>query len=165
VSRENGAFVLTWDITEPTQTSLVHRAPLSPVSFDIYRNDMLIASTSETRFEDTEALPEGDYCYKVRIAFDDFRSHYSEEICAAATSVETWRTASLQIYPNPAKNELFIQSDSPVNKVEIYNLSGVCVLKESNFVGSINISNFAAGVYFAKIYTAAGETVQKIVKE
>jgi hypothetical protein len=83
----------------------------------------------------------------------------------APTGVDNVDMSELSIYPNPAKNELFIQSDSPIDKVEIYNLAGSCVLSESNFAGSINVSTLAAGVYFVKIHTATGEAVQKMIKE
>ncbi|MDR2853826.1 MAG: T9SS type A sorting domain-containing protein, partial [Prevotellaceae bacterium] len=73
--------------------------------------------------------------------------------------IDNVNATNITIYPNPAKNELSIQSDSPINKVEIYNLAGKCVLRESNFAGSVNVSGLAAGVYLVK----ANDKIAKLI--
>ena len=77
--------------------------------------------------------------------------------------VETRRATSLQVYPNPAKESLFIQSSSPVERVEIYNETGVCVLKINNPTEQVNISGLADGFYLALIYTDGTPVAKKIV--
>ena len=77
--------------------------------------------------------------------------------------VETGRAPSLQVYPNPAKNYLFIKSDYPVEKIEIYNQSGVCVLINDVVMEKLDISCLVNGVYLAKIYVDGVPVIKKIV--
>ncbi|MCL2649843.1 MAG: T9SS type A sorting domain-containing protein [Candidatus Azobacteroides sp.] len=78
-------------------------------------------------------------------------------------------TSNISIYPNPAKDYLFIQSDYPVEKVEIYNQSGVCVLKSSpcplqrGISETLDVSGLASGSYLARIYVDGIPVVKKIV--
>ena len=63
---------------------------------------------------------------------------------------------SYTVYPNPAKNELFVQlKNLPVSRVDIINAAGQ-VLKTSKSASDIirfDISGFTKGVYFVVIYT------------
>jgi len=78
---------------------------------------------------------------------------------------EPLQTISMQIYPNPVKNELFIKSDSQIKKVEIYSLTGALLLSENNFTGKIFISSLPKGIYLVKVYAVNGLSISKIVKE
>ena len=77
--------------------------------------------------------------------------------------IETQHTSSLQVYPNPAKHYLFIKSDEPVKKLEIYNQSGVRVLLNENVKEKLDVSGLANGVYLAKIYVDGMSVNKKIV--
>ncbi|MDR1847871.1 MAG: T9SS type A sorting domain-containing protein [Bacteroidales bacterium] len=70
-----------------------------------------------------------------------------------------------KIYPNPAKNELFIQSDFKVITLEIYNNLGVKVKeKELNrHEAKIDITNLPSGNYTLKLLTTQGEVKKKFV--
>jgi uncharacterized repeat protein (TIGR02543 family) len=75
------------------------------------------------------------------------------------------QAADVKIYPNPAKTELFINSDLPVKKVEIYTLTGSLLLIEDNFNEKISVSALSSGIYMLKVYTDKGVAVSKVVKE
>ena len=70
-----------------------------------------------------------------------------------------------QIYPNPVKSELFISSDFPVTKAEIYSITGALLISEMNITGKINVSTLSPGVYMLMIYTNSGVVAKKVVKE
>lgn len=70
---------------------------------------------------------------------------------------------SLQVYPNPAKDYIFIQSYQPIKKVEIYNQSGICVLKNENVTEKLDVSSLASGFYLARIYVDGMPVSKKIV--
>ena len=74
-------------------------------------------------------------------------------------------THKLEIFPNPVKDEIFIESDSPIEKVELYSLAGNLLLSESKFSKKLSVSVLLPGVYMLKIYTNKGLTVGKVVKE
>ena len=79
--------------------------------------------------------------------------------------VEENVSSKISVYPNPANDEVFIKSDSPIEKVELYSLTGALLMQENNFSGKISVSAFPQGVYLLKVYTDKGVAVSKIVKE
>jgi hypothetical protein len=79
------------------------------------------------------------------------------------TKIEKISVSDIKLYPNPAKNDLFIKSDFPVERVEIYNPSGLRVLAEVNFAEKIDVSHLANGIYFVRIYGESTIVTQKII--
>jgi uncharacterized protein YjdB len=82
-----------------------------------------------------------------------------------ATGIAEVSAVQLSVYPNPVREELFIKSETPIKKVEIYTLSGVYLLSENNFNEKLSVSALPKGVYLLKVYTDKGVAIQKIVKE
>jgi hypothetical protein len=80
-----------------------------------------------------------------------------------SSDLEDIVSRSLSLSPNPAKNHLYIQSDYPVEKVELYNSSGICVLVENNINGKIDVSALAKGFYVARIYVRGISLVQRFI--
>jgi predicted ATP-grasp superfamily ATP-dependent carboligase len=74
-------------------------------------------------------------------------------------------TIPLTIYPNPVKNDLFIKSDLPIKKVEIYSLTGSLIITDNNFIEKISVSTLSKGIYLLKVYTDKGVAISKILKE
>ena len=64
---------------------------------------------------------------------------------------------SLQLYPNPVKDVLYVKSDLALDcnwKVEILDLQGKILKKESlTSLKSINVSDLKKGMYLCRIYT------------
>jgi photosystem II stability/assembly factor-like uncharacterized protein len=59
------------------------------------------------------------------------------------------------LYPNPVNDVLFVDTDSPISKVEILNLSGAMLMNikiENKHRLSANVEHLRAGTYFVKIY-------------
>jgi hypothetical protein len=71
----------------------------------------------------------------------------------------------VSIYPSPASHDLYIQSNYPVEKVEIYNQSGVCVLVDEAFTGRTDVSHLPAGVYYVRVYVNGVPENRKIIVE
>jgi hypothetical protein len=71
----------------------------------------------------------------------------------------------INIYPNPAENELNVSSSVEITKIEILNIIGQVVytneMKSKNT--KIDISNLTKGNYIAKIQTTKGVKTSKIV--
>jgi hypothetical protein len=68
------------------------------------------------------------------------------------------------VYPNPARNLLYIQSPVTVEQVVIRDLNGQQVKHIASPAGrEVDISDLASGVYLVGITTVAGEIVRKIV--
>jgi phage FluMu protein Com len=73
-------------------------------------------------------------------------------------------TSPISVYPNPVRADLFIKSETPVEKIEIYSLSGNLLLT-NYFTDKISVSALPKGVLFVKVYTNQGTVIKKIVKE
>ena len=98
-------------------------------------------------------------------AFTNYQSIENSCHSSCANSIDNVVANQLQIYPNPAKHELFIKSEIPIEKVEICSLAGTLLLSENNFAEKITVSTLPHGIYLLKVYTDKGVAVSKIVKE
>ena len=75
-------------------------------------------------------------------------------------------TTKFNIYPNPVKNNLFINaSNQKIEKVMIYSMTGAKVKTVSNFTESIDVSDLNPGNYLLKITSNQGTLTQKIIKK
>ena len=81
------------------------------------------------------------------------------------TGISTSQVALVQLFPNPAKDEIFIKSELPITQVEIYSLTGSLLLLKNNFNGKISLTTLPQSAYLLKVYTDKGVVVSKIIKE
>ncbi len=73
----------------------------------------------------------------------------------------------LTFYPNPVISNLTINAhECIINRVEIMDVSGkmLQIVQPENTVITIAFDHFPKGVYFMRVITAKGETVEKIIK-
>ena len=90
-----------------------------------------------------------------------FLLHYKFQIICNATEEYDYINESIidnniNIYPNPAENEIHISSEDRIEEVTIYNVNGQQTIvngQQSTSESIINISSLNAGVYFIKIKT------------
>lgn len=69
------------------------------------------------------------------------------------------------IYPNPAKDILFIKSYDPIEKIILYDTNGRIISEENNNIEYLNLSFLQQGIYLIKIYTTKKEFSRKIIKQ
>lgn len=109
---------------------------------------------------------------KANIYFD---YNYPVETNEAITSVgSTTLSASdiikgkepVNIYPNPTKGDVNINSDSKIRSVEIYDLQGRIIQKQNmnSEKAIISIHNNASGMYIFKIKTEKEAVIKKVIK-
>mgnify|MGYP002861351337 CR=1 FL=1 len=84
-----------------------------------------------------------------------------------ATSVNSTSALSLHVYPNPVKDQLFVQSDISVAKLEITDATGRLVLTDNwlNNGQSVDISALVSGIYTIRLIGDNQVYVQNFVKE
>ena len=74
----------------------------------------------------------------------------------------------IEIYPNPATNEITLTTNQPLKTIHIYNVLGEMVLELERIATSqkaIDISSWKAGVYFVEVETEKEIVRKKVVKE
>jgi pectate lyase len=81
------------------------------------------------------------------------------------TGKKTGNSENLKIYPNPAINEAMVICEFEIEKIEIFNLSGLKVKTIISFDKIIDISNLYRGTYFLRAFTKEGTLTQKLIKE
>ena len=101
------------------------------------------------------------------ICNNEFESDMSESLTVKVEPVGLDEYESnLEIFPNPANDKLFINSDVEIEEINIYNIVGVKVYNEQNFNDNyINVANLNNGIYIINITTAYGNIVRRFVKE
>lgn len=101
------------------------------------------------------------YCYNVTIEWtfegDTCESIPTNVACESEmiSVKETDDDETIKVYPNPAGDNLIIQSDESMEKVRIYNLLGEVVLQRDivNILYILDVSGMKSGIYFLEIKT------------
>ena len=83
-------------------------------------------------------------------------------VCTTCTtaSIEDLSALKITVSPNPAHGIVKLISDSPLEKVELYSLTGAKIIetKRNNY---IDVSGMSSGVYLLKVYSKNGSLVTK----
>ena len=112
-------------------------------------------------------LPEkGEYCFFVTAANLAGESELSERACVNYGEGIEENAATFNIYPNPVSDKLVIETEATIEAVTIYTVTGVMVYSEVDFNNNtIDVTDFANGVYIMKVRTENGEAVQRFIKK
>ncbi len=157
-AKSNSSIELTWDAVENAN------------SYFVYYGDNEIANITETTYLVENLDANTEYCYTVTAMGIDSESDHSEKACAKTEGESlAENTSYLNIFPNPATDNLSIEANEEITEVNIYNIIGVNVYNEqctmNNLQLDINISDFNSGVYFVKVKSLNGETVKRFIKQ
>ncbi|MCQ2326732.1 MAG: T9SS type A sorting domain-containing protein [Bacteroidales bacterium] len=92
---------------------------------------------------------------------------YSPRIESNDSGLEELTQESFSIFPNPAKEEITIESPYEIERIEISNTLGVAQksLKVKGKKVTVTISDLEKGTYLVSIKTSEGNHTKKIVKE
>ena len=74
-------------------------------------------------------------------------------------------TFSFNVYPNPVNNMLFVETESNVVEISVYDIFGRQQLAVSGQQSAINVADLNSGIYFVKVRTENGEIVKRFVKK
>jgi hypothetical protein len=88
----------------------------------------------------------------------------SHEILSATLGTGQFAVSKTVIAPNPVVDVLHFSGDTTVTGVIVTDLSGRIVL-QSKAANDISVSHLSAGIYNVAIQSAAGTTLQKMVKQ
>ncbi len=85
-------------------------------------------------------------------------------VISPTTAIKDLESADIAVYPNPVNETLHIDMEEHVFNVEIYNVKGDLVLKDSNNK-IISTTQLSSGMYILKLITEKGIYSGKIVKK
>ncbi len=114
----------------------------------------------------SEKEPNHEYKYPSNYEIKLMSSNcFSQDIAAYPVEILTSSVVEsgiekLQIYPNPTREFILIDTEKQLEKVEIYDVYGRLVFtdQEFNFNKRINVSELASGLYFIKVYGTGNHT-------
>ena len=153
------SIILTWDNVE------------NALSYNVYQANELIANVEETTFTVDGLEYNTEYCYTVTAVRNETESDKSEEVCAKTLgeSINELLFSSINIYPNPVEDELFIATEVRVKEIAIYDVYGRQTMSlqvnETTSQQVVKVAELEAGVYFMKVVTNEGEIVKRFVKK
>jgi photosystem II stability/assembly factor-like uncharacterized protein len=150
---------------------LTWEAPLTgnPQGYNMYRDELKInaAIIVVLSYEDL-VVPSGQYNYCVTAVYSSGESAADCELVDVAVGIPGAGSVTLQVYPNPAKDELTVRcSDGSFlagSDAMIYDISGRIVLKGARIVnGTLDISVLQEGFYLLKIQSGGEEYLSKFL--
>ena len=85
----------------------------------------------------------------------------------SSLGMENIKIEKVLVFPNPAKDVLYLQSPKEVQKIEIFDMSGRKILQKNvnKKEDQINIEILKSGIYILKTYTDNSSQTFKIIKK
>ena len=148
--------ILEWDAVE------------GATEYALYSGDEKLGTLAETIAGVQALTPETTYCFTVTAINEVGESEHSEEVCATTLKEDgiAENEAAFNIYPNPVVDRLVIETEATIEAVTIYTLTGVMIYSEVDFNNNtIDVTDFAGGVYVMKVRTENGEVVKRFIKK
>jgi hypothetical protein len=162
---------------EAKEVTITWSAPatLAPTKYEIYKDNAKVGESTTTQYADNVAtLEPGDYSYEYCVL-----PVYAANVCEGAVvkackEVEFTVGVGIKVFannfsivPNPANDNITITAKTEFSKIEIISFLGQTVLSQSNEknIAKIDVSSLANGVYFVRISSENGVSVQKFVKQ
>ena len=132
----------------------------------IYSADTLVAKKTYTYYNIVGLESGSEYCYTVTAVNGEVESEESEVACGKTESdgiVEL--TSSINVYPNPVNDKLFIETEVEIEEVVVYDVFGRQQSTDNGQQSFIDVANLNSGVYFVKVVTENGEVVKRFIKK
>ncbi len=141
------------------------------ISYEIYRDDSLIANVTQPIYLDYDLIHEQPYCYKVKSINGDCESELSNINCKTYLNIENIEQPyiSTKLYPNPTNNKakLEIEGLNSDAEVLVYDMIGRVIQKHTINKGNneleIDLSGNAKGVYSIRIINDNINQTKKLI--
>ena len=104
------------------------------------------------------------------VAFNDETESEPSEVYTVVVEDDAIEemNASFNVYPNPVNDKLYIEAETEIEEVVVYDIYGRQQdYKTTRLQGGVEVdlASMKSGVYFVKVVTENGEAVQRFVKE
>lgn len=129
------------------------------ILYDAYADTETVLNDEDYSFSVDASIPESLESSRFQITFDNTTLSTNNPEMANA----------INLYPNPAKNQLNISGLNQFENVEVsvFNMIGQELknVEFDNELSKLNLSELSNGVYLVKINTAEGNLTQRIIKQ
>jgi beta-glucanase (GH16 family) len=103
------------------------------------------------------------FAYAGGLSVTTYFSYVVGNNCDLSTDVPT--KANRFTFQNPAKEYVELKSELPVDKVEIYGMTGVLLKSITNVTDRIAIHDLPTGMYVLTVYSGSQKSVKKLLVE
>ncbi len=107
----------------------------------------------------------GTYTVTLEISNSCGNHSSNQQVNITTTIVEDENNSQIVIYPNPAQSSCYIESNSTIDLLQVFDLTGKLVYEElpgQNFT-TIGVESFAKGVYMLKIVSENNVSTAKLL--
>ncbi|MGL4292091.1 MAG: T9SS type A sorting domain-containing protein [Bacteroidales bacterium] len=117
-----------------------------------------------------DTIPNGPGVYDIKIAggksdLYDFNYINGTLILKVPSAISEAEKDATRLYPIPFKDNIYVESESPVKSIEVADLSGALVFRVDQQVKELDLSKLKSGVYLITIVTEEGKISRKVTKE
>ena len=137
------------------------------LTYNVYLDGDLVGNTSNLFWDYTDLIDEQTYIAGVSALYGNGESDIVEyQFMFGYVGVSEILENTISVFPNPAKNNVNIQSDFNITDIVVYDYVGkvIYTIKNSNTKNVVlNTSSYGAGIYFVRIETKKGSTTKRIV--
>ena len=117
--------------------------------------------TTATKLSETKSNETGSGCVNALLALEEIENYED------TTGINDNLMADFNVYPNPVKDRLYIETSKQIQSIEVYDVYGrLQVTKTPSHQGdlSVDVSDLNSGIYFVKVKTEEGNIVKRIIK-
>ena len=144
--------------------------------FDVLSDGKKLATLSGSKTADWDtytmieskskvSLTKGKHIIKVLFNTDytnlDYLEFTGEKVDPTDVENLTFDAKSVEVYPNPARNEFVVTAPSAIRKVRVMTMSGVEVKESDN--PTVDVSNLSAGNYLVEVTTDVAIMMKKVI--
>jgi hypothetical protein len=147
---DGNAATLNWDASTDN---------VGVVGYQIIMDGVVIDTVTETTYIRDDLPWESTVPFGVT-AFDDAgnvsEAAITDVVIGIQVSIDEFNVISAKIYPLPAKRVLNIESDEPIQRIEIFNYTGKHIISVKSTsqikINTIDVSDLSSGVYIIKLF-------------
>lgn len=163
--RSNNTVNVIWNVAQEVNiASYTIERSINGRDFEKIGEVNAFGNRASNQYSFTDNKPNfGKNYYRLKIAGKDGNINYS-----AVRLISFDKTTLVSVYPNPAKEKIYIsvsKADSKVNTLSIYNSVGQQIITKSfTSVTQVDVSKYAAGTYVVQVDDGNSIQIFKIQK-
>lgn len=136
----------------------------NPSGYNVFVNGSLVAeNTTETEYSFTSDLGKF-YIAEVQAVYENGNTSVKQ----IATKINTWTVTedtseTIKMYPNPADNQVVLQTSTPIQNICIYNMLGalIDIVSVNNTTANLNLTKYKNGIYLLNLTLDDGNQISQ----